>query len=78
MSDVIEAFLVMTGFEELEHLPRSLPTLKPNSAWGSGEWVFGNEPRWWNELQDVQWVISHLMPCLLSQQRCSLAHSKAA
>ncbi|CCV09163.1 hypothetical protein MESS2_870016 [Mesorhizobium metallidurans STM 2683] len=44
MSDVIEAFLVVIGFEEPETLPRSLHPLKPNSAWSSGEWVFGIGP----------------------------------
>lgn len=78
MSDVIEAFLVVTGFEEPETLPRSLPPLKPNSAWSSSEWVFGIGPRRWTELQNLQWGISHLLPRLVSQQRCSLAHSKAA
>ncbi|BCG76030.1 hypothetical protein MesoLj113a_71880 [Mesorhizobium sp. 113-1-2] len=79
MSDVIEVFLeVMIGFEEREAPPRSLPPLKPNSAWSSSEWVFGNEPRWCNELQNVQWDISHLLPRLVGQQRRSLAQSKAA
>ncbi|UVK48989.1 hypothetical protein BPNPMPFG_006642 (plasmid) [Mesorhizobium sp. AR07] len=78
MSDVIEALLVVTGFEEPETLPRSLHPLKPNSAWSSGGSVFGNEPRLWNELQNVQWDISHLLPPLVTQQRCSLARSKDA
>lgn len=78
MSEVIEAALEVIGFDEREALPSSLPPLKPNSARTSSEWVFGNEPRRWNELQDVQWDISHLLPRLVSQQRCSLAQSKAA
>lgn len=78
MSDVMEAFLVVIGFEELEALPRSPQPLKPNSAWSSSERVFGNEPRRWNALQNVQWDISHLLPRLVSQQRCPLAHSEAA
>ncbi|BCG97429.1 hypothetical protein MesoLj131a_62930 [Mesorhizobium sp. 131-2-1] len=78
MSDVIEAFLVVIGFEEREALPRSLHPLKPNSARSSSEWVFGNEPRRWNALQNVQWDISHLLPRLVSLQRCSFAQSKAA
>lgn len=78
MSDVIVVFLAMIGFEEPETLPRSLPPLKPNSAWSSGEWVFGIGTRRRYELQNVQWDISHLLPRLVSQQRCSLAQSKAA
>lgn len=78
MSEVIGAFLEVIGFDEREALPRSLPPLKPNSACTSSEWGFGNEPRRWNELQNLQWDISHLLPRLVSQQRCCLAHSKAA
>ncbi|OBP78281.1 hypothetical protein BAE42_29460 [Mesorhizobium loti] len=78
MTGVIAAFFEVIGFKEGEALPRSLRPLKPNSAWSSGEWVCGNEPRRWNALQNVQWDISHLLPRLVSQQRCSLAHSKAA
>ncbi|QKC98916.1 hypothetical protein EB231_33180 [Mesorhizobium sp. NZP2298] len=78
MSEVIEAFLEVIGFDEREALPRSLPPLKPNSAWTSSEWGFGNEPRRWNELQDVQWDISHLLPRLVSLQRRSIAQLKAA
>ncbi|TSE00866.1 hypothetical protein C1D09_031890 [Mesorhizobium intechi] len=78
MSGVIEAFLVVIGFEEREALPRSLHPLKPNSAWSSGECVFGNDPRLWNELQNVPHGIPHPLPRLVSLQRCSFAHSKAA
>lgn len=78
MSGEIEAFLLVIGFEEREALPRSLHPLKPSSAWSSSEWVCGIEPRRWNAQQNVQWDISHLLPRLVSQQRCSLAHSKAA
>ncbi|OBP80080.1 hypothetical protein [Mesorhizobium loti] len=78
MSDVIEAFLVVTGVEEREALPHSLPPLKPNSAWNSGDWVFGIEPRQWTEMQNMQWDISHLLPRLVGQQRRSRAQSKAA
>lgn len=78
MSGVIEAFLLVIGFEEREALPRSLHPLKPNSAWSSSEWVFGNEPRRWNKLHNMPHGIPHLLPRLVSQQRCSLAHSKAA
>lgn len=78
MSDVIEAFLVVTGFKEREALPQSLRSLKPNSARSSGEWVFGNDPRLWNELQNVPHGIPHPLPRLVSLQRCSFAQSKAA
>ncbi|ANN60907.1 hypothetical protein EFV37_32990 [Mesorhizobium loti] len=78
MSGVIEAFLVVIGFEEREALPRSLHPLKPNSAWSSGECVFGIGPRRWTELQNLQWGISHLFPRLVSLQRRSLAQSKVA
>ncbi|PDQ22627.1 hypothetical protein CN311_02675 [Mesorhizobium sanjuanii] len=78
MSGVIKGFPVVIGFEEPDALPRSLRSQKPSSAWSSGEWVFGNEPRRWNALQNVQWDISHLLPRLVSQHRCSFARSKAA
>lgn len=67
MSDLIAAFLVVIGFEEPETLPRSLHPLKPDSAWSPGGWVLE-----WNELQNVQWDISHRLPRLISRQRCSL------
>lgn len=78
MSDVIEAFLVVIDFKEPEGLPRSLHPLKPNSAWSSGECVFGIGPRRWTELQNLQWGISPLLPRLVSQQRRALARRKVA
>ncbi|PBB31165.1 hypothetical protein CK218_28230 [Mesorhizobium sp. WSM3879] len=78
MSDVIEPFLIMIGFEEPETLPHRFHPLKPSSARSSGVWVFRIGPRRWNELESVRWVISHLLPRLRSRQRCSIAHSRAA
>ncbi|PBB40026.1 hypothetical protein CK222_30125 [Mesorhizobium sp. WSM3866] len=78
MSDVIEPFLMMIGFEEPETAPHRFHPLKPDCAWSSGVWVFRIGPRRWNELQSVRRVISPLLPRLRSRQRCSIAHSKAA
>ncbi|PBB89663.1 hypothetical protein CK215_26240 [Mesorhizobium sp. WSM3864] len=78
MSDVIEPFLMMIGFEEPETLPHRLHPLKPSSARSSGVWVFRIGRRRWNELQSVRRDASHLLPRLISRQRSSLAHSRAA
>ncbi|PBB95642.1 hypothetical protein [Mesorhizobium sp. WSM3862] len=78
MSDVMAAFLVVTGFEEPETLPHRFHPPKPDSAWSSAERVFRIRPRRWNELESVRRIISHLLPRLRSRHRCSIAHSKAA
>ncbi|AZO34140.1 MAG: hypothetical protein EOS58_27780 [Mesorhizobium sp.] len=78
MSDVIAAFLVVIGFEEPEILPHRFHPPKPDPAWSSDVLVFRIGPRRWNELQSMRRYISHLLPRLVSRQKCSLARSKAA
>jgi DGQHR domain-containing protein len=67
MGYVMEALHVTIGAEDREAFARGLRPLKSKTAWTSGEWVFGQERRRWNGLQNVASDIMKLSLYLVGQ-----------
>ena len=73
MGYVMETLHVMTGAEDREDFARGLRSLKGKTAWSSGEWVFGNERRRWNGLQNVPGDLRQLSLHLVQEVKRSVA-----
>ncbi|WP_062223430.1 DGQHR domain-containing protein DpdB [Aureimonas sp. D3] len=78
MGYVMEALHVMTGAEDRESFARGLRLLQPKTAWSSGEWVFGEERRRWNGLQNVPSDIRQLSLYLVGELKRALPQAEAA
>jgi DGQHR domain-containing protein len=78
MGYVMEALHVMTGAEDREAFARGLRLLKGRTAWTSGEWVFGDERRRWNGLQNVPSDVRHLSLYLVQELKRALPRALAA
>ncbi len=78
MGYVMEALHIMTGAEERDAFARGLRLLKGRTAWSSGEWVFGDERRRWNGLQNVPSDIRQLSLYLVGELKRSLPKTAEA
>ncbi len=78
MGYVMEALHVITGAEERDAFARGLCHLKGRTAWTSGEWVFGEERRPWNGLQNVSSDIRHLSLYLVQELKRALPRDTEA
>lgn len=78
MGYVMEALHVMTGAEDREAFARGLRHLKERTAWSSGEWVFGEERRRWNGLQNVPADIRHLSLYLVQELKRAMSRDVEA
>lgn len=78
MGYVMEALHVMTGAEDRESFARGLRALHGHTAWSDGEWVFGEERRRWNGLQNVPADIRQLSLHLVQVLKRSLPRAEAA
>ena len=74
---VMEALHVMTGAEDREAFARGLRPPKARTAWSSGEWVFGDERRPRNGLQNVPSDIRRLSLYLVGESRRTLTDAEA-
>ena len=73
MGYVMEALHVMTGAEDRDAFKVGLRLLVGQTAWSEGEWVFENERRRWNGLQNVPADIRQLSFHLVRQLKNGLA-----
>ena len=72
MGYVMEALHISTGAEDRDSFAQGLRHLKGRTAWSSGEWVFGNERRRWNGLQNVPADVRQLSLHLVQELRRAL------
>ena len=74
---VMEALHVMTGAEDRKAFARDLRRPKARTVWNSGEWVFGDERRPWNGLQNATSAIRRLSLYLVGESRSTLTNAEA-
>jgi hypothetical protein len=72
-----ETLRVMTSAEGREAFARGLRPPQPRTAWGSGEWAFGDERRPRNGLPNVPSDIRHLSLYLVDESRRTFADAEA-
>ncbi len=66
---VMEEIHAMTGASERDEFTKTLRLLKGRTAWSEGEWVFGQERRRWNGLQNVPADVRQLSMHLVQELR---------
>ncbi len=76
MGYVMEELQASTGAVTREEFANGLRLLKGRTAWSEGEWVFGEERRRWNGLQNVPADVRQLSMHLVQELRRALARQK--
>jgi hypothetical protein len=74
---VMKALHVMTSAEDRGAFARGLRPTKALTAWNSGEWVFGDERRPRNGLQNAPSSIRRLSLYLVDESRPTLTDAEA-
>ena len=72
MGYVMETLHAMIGAEDRHDFSRGLRRIKGHTAWTSGEWVFGEERRQWNGLQNVPSDVRNLSLYLVRELKQAL------
>lgn len=76
MGYAMEELHASTGAATREEFANGLRLLKGRTAWSEGEWVFGEERRRWNGLQNVPADVRQLSMHLVQELRRALARQK--
>ncbi len=76
MGYAMEELHASTGAATREEFANGLRLLKGRTAWSEGEWVFGEERRRWNGLQNVPADVRQLSMHLVQELRRALACQK--
>lgn len=69
MGYVMEEIHALTGATDRDEFTRTLRLLKGRTAWSEGEWIFGQERRRWNGLQNVPADVRQLSMHLVQELR---------
>ena len=76
MGYVMEELHAATGATDRDEFARGLRLLKGRTAWSEGEWIFGQERRRWNGLQNVPADVRQLAMHLVQELRRARSHEK--
>ena len=78
LGDVMEVLAESAGARTADEFQEGLECLKGRTAWTEGEWSFGNEPRRWNALQNVNRDIALLKHYLVGIVKADLRKKRRA